>query len=86
MMTELFPTDLRGDAFAWANNFLGRIGYVLSPIALGWIAESSGWGPVLAWTANDPATVRRLVAVGVDGIASDDPGMVVETLATLLAQ
>jgi glycerophosphoryl diester phosphodiesterase len=42
--------------------------------------------PVLAWTVNDPATVRRLVDVGVDGIASDDPGMVVETLATLLAQ
>ena len=42
--------------------------------------------PVLAWTANDPATVRRLAAVGVDGIVSDDPGMVMETLATLLAQ
>jgi glycerophosphoryl diester phosphodiesterase len=42
--------------------------------------------PVLAWTANDPATVRRLTAAGVDGIVSDDPGMVVETLATLLAQ
>jgi glycerophosphoryl diester phosphodiesterase len=41
---------------------------------------------VLAWTANDPATVKRLIAAGVDGIASDDPGMVVETLATLLAQ
>ena len=29
--------------------------------------------PVLGWTANDPATVRRLAAVGVDGIVSDDP-------------
>jgi glycerophosphoryl diester phosphodiesterase len=42
--------------------------------------------PVLAWTANDPATVRRLAAAGVDGIVSDDPGMALETLATLLAQ
>jgi len=42
--------------------------------------------PVLAWTANDPATVRRLVAAGVDGIVSDDPEMALETLATLLAQ
>ena len=42
--------------------------------------------PVLAWTANDPAAVRRLVAAGVDGIVSDDPGMALETLATLLAQ
>lgn len=42
--------------------------------------------PVLAWTANDPATVRRLAATGVDGIVSDDPRMTLETLATLLAQ
>lgn len=42
--------------------------------------------PVFAWTANDPETVRRLVAAGVDGIVSDDPRVVVETLATLLAQ
>lgn len=39
--------------------------------------------PVLAWTANDPAAVRRLSAAGVDGIVSDDPEM---ALATLLAQ
>ncbi|MEM9191000.1 MAG: MFS transporter [Myxococcota bacterium] len=46
--TELFPTDVRSDAFAWSNNLLGRIGYVLSPIAVGWIAEQVGaWGPVL---------------------------------------
>jgi glycerophosphoryl diester phosphodiesterase len=38
--------------------------------------------PVLAWTANDPQTVRRLAAAGVDGIVSDDPQM---SLATLLA-
>jgi len=39
--------------------------------------------PVIAWTANDPETVRRLAAAGVDAIVSDDPEMV---LATLLAQ
>jgi glycerophosphoryl diester phosphodiesterase len=42
--------------------------------------------PVLGWTANDPATVRRLDAVGVDAIISDDPGMALRTLATLRAQ
>lgn len=39
--------------------------------------------PVLAWTANDPLLVERLVDDGVDGIVSDDPRMVVETLARL---
>jgi glycerophosphoryl diester phosphodiesterase len=38
--------------------------------------------PVLAWTANDAAAVRRLTAAGVDAIVSDDPEM---ALATLLA-
>jgi len=42
--------------------------------------------PVLAWTANDPATVRRLSVLGVDAIVSDDPGMVLRTLATLREQ
>ncbi len=39
--------------------------------------------PVLSWTANDPATVRRLASIGVDAIVSDDPGMALRTLATL---
>jgi glycerophosphoryl diester phosphodiesterase len=41
--------------------------------------------PVLAWTANDEATVLRLAAAGVDGIVSDDPGMAVKAVATLTA-
>jgi len=36
--------------------------------------------PVLGWTANDPATVRRLADAGVDAIVSDDPGMALATL------
>jgi glycerophosphoryl diester phosphodiesterase len=39
--------------------------------------------PVLAWTANDAETVRRLAGIGVDAIVSDDPEM---ALATLLAE
>jgi putative MFS transporter len=45
--TELFPTELRGDAFVWSNNLLGRVGYVLSPLAFGALAQDRGWGPVL---------------------------------------
>jgi len=37
--TELFPTELRGDAIAWSNNLIGRIGYVLSPALVGVAAE-----------------------------------------------
>jgi glycerophosphoryl diester phosphodiesterase len=31
--------------------------------------------PVLAWTANDEATMRRLADAGVDAIVSDDPAL-----------
>jgi putative MFS transporter len=41
---ELFPTELRGDAFAWANNLLGRVGYVAGPTVVGVVAKTHGWG------------------------------------------
>lgn len=51
---ELFPTEYRGDAYAWANNMLGRVGYVLSPLAVGAAAHRVGWGPAVAATALFP--------------------------------
>jgi putative MFS transporter len=42
--TELFPTEVRADAFAWANNVLGRSTYVLSPWVIGWLADRPGVG------------------------------------------
>ena len=46
------------------------------------VAHSMGV-PVLGWTANDPAAVRRLALLGADGIVSDDPEMARKALATL---
>ncbi len=48
--TELFPTDMRADAFAWSNNLLGRIGYVIAPVIVGNAAESIGWGNSVSFT------------------------------------
>jgi putative MFS transporter len=48
--TELFPTALRSDAFAWCNNLLGRIGYVIAPVIVGNAAETFGWGPSVSAT------------------------------------
>ena len=52
--TELFPTHLRSDAFAWSNNILGRITYVLAPIVVGHAAGTVGWGAAVASTALGP--------------------------------
>jgi putative MFS transporter len=59
--TELFPTELRGDAFAWSNNLLGRVGYVLSPILIGIAAEHWNWGAAVRPTAITP--MLALVAI-----------------------
>ncbi len=48
--TELFPTEMRGDAFAWSNNLLGRLGYVFAPGIVGVVAVQFGaFGPIVRW-------------------------------------
>jgi len=59
--TELFPTECRADAFAWSNNLLGRIGYVLSPPLVGYFAERHGWGPTVSATAVFPLLALGLI-------------------------
>lgn len=58
-MTELFPTEVRGNAVAWSNNLIGRVGYVLSPLAIGQVVDQYGWGMPLRFT-----TVFPLLALG----------------------
>jgi putative MFS transporter len=58
-MTELFPTEVRGNAVAWSNNLIGRVGYVLSPLAIGQVVQEYGWGVPLRIT-----TVFPLLALG----------------------
>ncbi len=48
---ELFPTDMRGAGFAWANNLLGRIGYIVAPAVVGWWAGRVGWGTAVSFTS-----------------------------------
>ena len=59
--SELFPTAQRADAFAWANNLLGRIPYVLSPALIGWAAKTIHWGPAMQLTTVGPALALVLI-------------------------
>jgi putative MFS transporter len=61
--TELFPTELRSSAFAWSNNLLGRVGYWASPLVVGEVARSTGWGLPLRVTALFPIVAIILVLV-----------------------
>lgn len=58
---ELFPTELRSEAFAWANNLIGRTAYLASPLILGWSAGHFGWGPTVATTAMFPLVALALI-------------------------
>ncbi len=51
LTTELFPTEMRADAFAWSNNLLGRVGYVIAPGVVGAIAAQTSWSFAVPLTA-----------------------------------
>ena len=58
---ELFPTELRGGAFAWSNNLLGRSGYVLSPLLVGYLASMTDWGFAVRLTAIGPVLALAML-------------------------
>jgi putative MFS transporter len=58
---ELFPTELRADAFGWSNNLLGRITYVVSPFFIGMGAARVGWGLAIQLTAIGPILALLLI-------------------------
>jgi putative MFS transporter len=60
-MTELFPTEARGNAVAWSNNLLGRIGYVFSPLAIGQMVGKYGWGVPLRLSTLFPVAALLLI-------------------------
>jgi putative MFS transporter len=59
--TELFPTERRAEAFAWANNLLGRFGYVAAPALVGALAGRIGWGNAVSATAAFPLVALALI-------------------------
>jgi putative MFS transporter len=62
-MTELFPTEARGNAMAWSNNLLGRLGYCLSPLAIGELVGQYGWGLPLRLSTVFPLLALVLIVV-----------------------
>ena len=57
--TECFPTTLRSDAMAWANNLLGRLAYMASPLLVAWWGGRLGW----AWAVSATAPFLLLAVV-----------------------
>jgi putative MFS transporter len=58
---ELFPTELRADAYAWAKNLFGSLSYVIGPAAIGFAAKRMGYGLPMAFTAIFPLCALALI-------------------------
>ena len=58
---ELFPTSLRADAFGWANNVLGNLGYVVGPLLVGYGARHWSYGVTLSVTSVFPLFALALI-------------------------
>jgi putative MFS transporter len=40
--TELFPTEIRATGYSWTTNLFGRVTEIVTPFAIGWLADRVG--------------------------------------------
>ena len=40
--TELFPTEIRATGYSWTTNLFGRTTEIITPLAIGWLADRIG--------------------------------------------
>ena len=59
---ELFPTELRANAAAWANNLIGRTGMIAAPALVGFLAAPLG-------AVGNAVTLIGVTAIGASAIA-----------------
>jgi len=42
LATELFPTEIRATGYSWTTNLFGRVMEIVTPLAIGWLADRLG--------------------------------------------
>jgi MFS family permease len=40
--SELFPTEIRATGYSWTTNLFGRVTEIVTPFAIGWLADRVG--------------------------------------------
>jgi len=63
LTNELFPTEIRASAMAWANNIMGRLGQILVPSVVSLFALSLGLGNAVALAVSLPLISLILILV-----------------------
>ena len=61
LTTELFPTEIRAESFGIANSLIGRSAGVVSPLLVGYLSVSYGYGPAVQATALGPLLAMILI-------------------------
>lgn len=77
LIHRAYPAPLLAAAMRWTGSQTLHPTHQIVDAALMFQAETHGWR-VNAWTVNDVAEVRRLSALGVDGLIGDVPAVLLE--------
>ena len=82
---ELFPTHVRGNAMAWTNNIVGRLGQVLVPTLIGTLSATMALGHAVAIAMALPFISLVLIAVALPsgGAALEQPSRDAELVGAL---
>ncbi|PTA66888.1 glycerophosphodiester phosphodiesterase [Deinococcus arcticus] len=81
LIHRAYPAPLLRAGMRWTGcgALHAEVGTVNAPLLA--LARAQGWR-VHAWTVNDPAEVRRLTALGVDGLIGDEPDVLLRARLT----
>jgi putative MFS transporter len=63
LTNELFPTDIRANAMAWANNIVGRLGQIIVPVVVTTLALTLGLGNAAALAVSLPLLSLVLILI-----------------------
>ena len=75
--TELFPTEIRATGYSWTTNLFGRFTEIVTPFAIGWLADRIG----IPWAVGVMAIGPVIGAVIVLRYAPETRGKTLEEIS-----
>lgn len=73
MISEMYPTEIRGTASAAVGSLAVTSAWLVSPLLISYLAPAIGWAEAFSWCALLPLALAGLVFLGLDNRRSSDP-------------
>lgn len=73
MISEMYPTEIRGTASAAVGSLAVTSAWLVSPLLISYLAPAIGWAEAFSWCALLPLGLAGLVFLGLDNRRSSDP-------------